>query len=124
MVIMKDFWKLFLERLRFKGELKYFLSSSARWSRRAPIQILEDMLRACVIDFRGKWDDHLPLLEFADNNSYTSYIRMAHCYAHYGRICRSLIGWFKIGKTGLIGQSLVHQSMEKVKVIQERFKTT
>ena len=29
------------------------------------IQTLEDMLRACVIDFKGSWDDHLPLIEFA-----------------------------------------------------------
>ena len=28
------------------------------------------MLRACVIDFKGSWDDHLPLIEFSYNNSY------------------------------------------------------
>ena len=41
------------------------------------IQILEDMLRACVLDFRGSWEDHLPLVEFAYNNSYQSSIEMA-----------------------------------------------
>src|SRR5262249_49120892 len=34
------------------------------------IQTLEDMLRACVMDFKGSWDEHLPLVEFAYNNSY------------------------------------------------------
>ena len=34
------------------------------------IQILEDMLRACVLDHRGSWEEHLPLVEFAYNNSY------------------------------------------------------
>ena len=38
------------------------------------IQILEDMLRACVMDFNGSWDTHLPLVEFAYNNSYQSMI--------------------------------------------------
>ncbi|GJU60389.1 putative reverse transcriptase domain-containing protein [Tanacetum coccineum] len=34
------------------------------------IQTLEDMLRACVIDFEKGWDKHLPLIEFSYNNSY------------------------------------------------------
>ena len=40
-------------------------------------QVLEDMLRACVLDFQGSWEDHLPLVEFAYNNSYHSTIGMA-----------------------------------------------
>ena len=87
------------------------------------IQTLEDMLRACVIDFKGSWDDHLPLIEFAYNNSYHSSIQMAPYEALYGRRCRSPIGWFEVGEAGLIGPDLVHQAMEKVKVIQERLKT-
>ena len=38
------------------------------------------------------------------------------------RRCRSPIGWFKVGEIGLIGQYLVHQAMEKVKVIQQSLK--
>ena len=49
---------------------------------------------------------------------------MALYEALYGRRCRSPIGWFEIGETGLIGPNLVHQAMEKVKVIQERLKTS
>ena len=41
------------------------------------IQTLEDMLRMCVMDLGGSWDDHLPLVEFAYNNSYHSSIEMA-----------------------------------------------
>ena len=51
------------------------------------IHTLEDMLRACVIDFKGNWDDHLPLIEFAYNNSYHSTIEMAKYEAFYERIC-------------------------------------
>ncbi|GJT10563.1 reverse transcriptase domain-containing protein [Tanacetum coccineum] len=53
------------------------------------IQTLEDMLRACVIDFGGSWDTHLPLAEFSYNNSYHSSIRCASFEALYGRKCRS-----------------------------------
>ena len=53
------------------------------------IQKLEDMLRMCVMDLKGSWDDHLPLVEFAYNNSYHSSIKMASYEALYGRKCRS-----------------------------------
>ncbi|WMV09503.1 hypothetical protein MTR67_002888 [Solanum verrucosum] len=58
------------------------------------IQVLEDMLRAWVIDSGGHWDKFLPLCEFSYNNSYHSSIDMAPFEALYGRICRSPIGWF------------------------------
>ena len=40
------------------------------------IKILEDMLRACG-NFKGNWDDHLPLIEFAYNNNHNYNIQMA-----------------------------------------------
>ncbi|KAI3744715.1 hypothetical protein L1987_57806 [Smallanthus sonchifolius] len=57
------------------------------------IQTLEDMLRACVIDFGGNWNSHLPLIEFSYNNSYHTSINMAPFEALYGRKCRSPISW-------------------------------
>ena len=48
------------------------------------------MLRACVIDFKGSWDEHLPLVEFAYNNSYQASIKAAPYEVLYGRKCRSL----------------------------------
>ncbi|WMV45483.1 hypothetical protein MTR67_038868 [Solanum verrucosum] len=82
------------------------------------------MLRVCVIDFKGNWDDHLPLIEFVYNNSCHSSIQMAPYEALYGRRCRSPIGWFEVGEARLIGPALVHQAIEKVKTIQERLKIT
>ncbi|WMV30230.1 hypothetical protein MTR67_023615 [Solanum verrucosum] len=60
------------------------------------IHTLEDMLRACIIDFKGYSDDHLPLIEFPYNNSYHSRIQMAPYEALYGRRYRSPIGWFEV----------------------------
>ncbi|GKA78830.1 reverse transcriptase domain-containing protein, partial [Tanacetum coccineum] len=57
------------------------------------IQTLEDMLRACVIDFRSSWDRHLPLVEFSYNNSYHTSIKVAPYEALYGRKCRSPLCW-------------------------------
>ncbi|GJZ68974.1 putative reverse transcriptase domain-containing protein [Tanacetum coccineum] len=69
----------------------YFLS-------RQTIQTLEDMLRACVIDFGKGWDRHLPLVEFSYNNSYHTSIKAAPFEALYGRKCRSPICWAEIKK--------------------------
>ena len=72
-----------------------------------------------MTNFRGNCDDHLPLIEFAYNNSYHSSIQMAPYEALYGRKCRSPIGWFEVGETKLIGPDLVQQAMEKVKLIRD-----
>nr|GEZ41361.1 putative reverse transcriptase domain-containing protein [Tanacetum cinerariifolium] len=64
-----------------------------------PISIISDrdsrlhMLRACVIDFRGGWDVHLPLVEFSYINEYHFSMRCAPFEALYGRKCRSPILW-------------------------------
>ena len=52
------------------------------------IQTLEDMLRCCILDLGGNWDDHLPLVEFTYNNSYQTSIGMAPYESLYGRPCR------------------------------------
>nr|GFA52488.1 putative reverse transcriptase domain-containing protein [Tanacetum cinerariifolium] len=60
------------------------------------IQTLEDMLRACVIDFGNGWVKHLPLVEFSYNNSYHASIKVAPFEALYGRKCRSPVCWAQI----------------------------
>ncbi|WMV33559.1 hypothetical protein MTR67_026944 [Solanum verrucosum] len=117
-----QFWKSFQKGLGSKVNLSIAFHPQTDGQEEHTIQTLEDKLRACVIDFKCNWDDHLPLIEFSYNNSYHSNIQMATYEALYGRRCRSPIGWFEVGEAGLIGQDLVHQAMEKVKVIQERLK--
>ena len=80
------------------------------------------MLRACVIDYKGNWDEHLPLIEFAYNNSHHASIGMTPYEALYGRRCRSPIGGYEVGEATLIGPELVLDAMEKVKLINERMK--
>nr|GEV27328.1 putative photosystem I PsaA/PsaB [Tanacetum cinerariifolium] len=60
------------------------------------IQTLEDMLRACVIDFEKGWDRHLPLVEFSNNNSYHTSIKAAPFEALYSQMeCNSDLEWLK-----------------------------
>ena len=84
------------------------------------IQILEDMLRECVLDFQGSWMEHFPLIEFKYNNSFQSSIGMAPYEALYGRPCRSPMCWTESGKATLIGPELVQETTEKLRVIRDR----
>ena len=86
------------------------------------IQTLEDMLRACVMEFRGSWDTHLLLMEFAYNNSYQVSIGMAPYEALYGRKCRTPICWDEVGERKLVGPEIVQVIYDKIKVIRDRLK--
>nr|GEV69545.1 putative reverse transcriptase domain-containing protein [Tanacetum cinerariifolium] len=80
------------------------------------------MLRACVLDFGGSWDVHLPLVEFSYNNSYHSSVRCASFEALYGRKCRSPIMWAEVGECQLIRHELVQETTENISQIKDRLK--
>ncbi|GJT64481.1 putative reverse transcriptase domain-containing protein [Tanacetum coccineum] len=84
------------------------------------IQTLEDMLRACVIDFGKGWEKHLPLVEFSYNNSYHASIKAAPFEALYGRKCRSPVCWAKVGDVQLTGPEIIHETTEKIVQIRQR----
>ncbi|GJR39719.1 putative reverse transcriptase domain-containing protein [Tanacetum coccineum] len=71
------------------------------------IQTLQDMLRACTIDFFGNWDTHLPLVEFSYNNSYHSSVKCAPFEELYGRKCRTPITLAEVGESKLLGPKIV-----------------
>ncbi|GKD56746.1 putative reverse transcriptase domain-containing protein [Tanacetum coccineum] len=84
------------------------------------IQTLEDMLRACVIDFGKGWERHLPLVEFSYNNSYHASIKTAPFEVLYGRKCRSLVCWAEVGYVQLTGPEIIHETTKKIVQIQQR----
>ena len=86
------------------------------------IQILEDMLRSCAIDYEGSWDRHIPLVEFVYNNSFQSSIGMAPYEALYGRKCRTPLCWTELSERKVIGPDLIRETEEKVKIIREKLK--
>ncbi|GKF70852.1 putative reverse transcriptase domain-containing protein [Tanacetum coccineum] len=88
------------------------------------IQTLEDMLRACVIDFGKGWDKYLPLLEFSYNNSYHASIKAAPFEALYGRKCRSLVCWTEVGDVQLTGPEIIHETTEKIVQIRQCLQAT
>nr|GFA56037.1 putative reverse transcriptase domain-containing protein [Tanacetum cinerariifolium] len=84
------------------------------------IQTLEDMLRACAIDFGKGWVNHLPLFEFSYNNSYHASIKAAPFEALYVRKCRSPVCWTEVGEAQILGPELIQETTEKIIQIKQR----
>jgi hypothetical protein len=85
-------------------------------------QILEDMLRACALEFPQKWDECLPLAEFSYNNSYQESIKMAPFEALYGRRCRTPLNWSEPGERSFFRSDMLKKTEEKVQQIIHNLK--
>lgn len=113
------FWRSFQETLGTRIDLSTAFHPQTDGQSERTIQILEDMLRACVLNFGGSWDAYLPLAEFTYNNSFQSSIQIAPYEALYGRRCHSLIGWFEVGEAKVLGPDLVQEAIDKVQLIKQ-----
>jgi hypothetical protein len=85
-------------------------------------QILEDMLRACVMEYPGSWDKNLPWAEFSYNNSYQESLKMAPFKVLYGRKCHTSLNWIKPGEKAIFGPNIVDEAKAMVRRIQENLK--
>ncbi|GJT42777.1 integrase, catalytic region, zinc finger, CCHC-type containing protein [Tanacetum coccineum] len=121
--IAKDLKAKILEAQR---EAAKDLKAPAEWTdgqSERTIQTLEDMLRECVMDFKGGWDTHLPLVEFSYNKNYHKSIKCAPFKALYGHKCRLPVIWAEIRESQLIGPEIVQETTKKIIQIKERLKT-
>ncbi|KAJ9567118.1 hypothetical protein OSB04_003084 [Centaurea solstitialis] len=116
------FWDILQEGLGTKLKLSIAYHPQTDGQSERTIQTLEDMLQSCIIDFSGNWDTHLPLVEFAYNNSYHSSIGMAPFEALYGRKCRTPTCWLEAGEKQFAGPEIIQETADKVKGIRERLK--
>jgi hypothetical protein len=116
------FWRAFQKALGTRLDLSTAFHPQTDGQSERTIQTLEDMLRACVLDFGGNWDKHLPLIEFSYNNSYHASIQCAPFEALYGRKCRSPLAWAEVGESQLIGPEIIVETTEKIAQIKERLK--
>ncbi|GJT31499.1 putative reverse transcriptase domain-containing protein [Tanacetum coccineum] len=116
-------WQAFQEALGTRLDMSTAYHPQTDGQSERTIQTLEDMLRACVMDFGGSWDTHLPLIEFSYNNSYHTSIKCAPFEALYGQKCRSPVIWTEVGESQLIGPEIMQETTEKIVQIREILKT-
>ena len=105
-----QFWKSFQKAMGTQLSMSTAFHPQMDGQSERAIHILEDMLRACGLDLKGSWDEHLPLVEFAYNNSYQASIQMAPYEALYGRPCRSPICWTEVGESSITGPDLIRDT--------------
>ena len=117
--IMAHFWKSFQKAMGTQLIMSTTFHPQTDGQLERTIQILEDMLHACVLDLKGSWEEHLPLVEFAYNNSYHASIQMTPYEALYGRPCRSSICWTEMGELSITGPDLIGDTFEKVDLIRK-----
>ncbi|GJW85537.1 putative reverse transcriptase domain-containing protein [Tanacetum coccineum] len=115
-----NFWRSFQKAMGTRLDMSTAYHPETDGQSERTIQTLEDMLRACVIDFGNGWEGHLPLIEFSYNNSYHASIKAAPFEALYGRKCRSPVCWAEVGDARLTGPELVHETTEKIVQIKHR----
>nr|GEX73317.1 putative reverse transcriptase domain-containing protein [Tanacetum cinerariifolium] len=114
------FWKSLNKALHTRLDMSITYHPETNGQCERTIQTLEDMLRACVLDFGKGWDKHLPLVEFSYNNSYHTSIKATPFEALYGRKCRSPICWAEVGDRQLTGPEIIHETTKKIVQIKSR----
>nr|GEX98322.1 putative reverse transcriptase domain-containing protein [Tanacetum cinerariifolium] len=109
-----NFWRSFQKALGTNISMSTAYHPETNGQSERTIQTLEDMLRACMIDFGKRWVKHLPLCEFSYNNSYHTSIKAAPYEALYGRKCRSPVCWAEVGEAQLTGPELIQETTKKI----------
>ncbi|KAJ9556252.1 LOW QUALITY PROTEIN: hypothetical protein OSB04_010866 [Centaurea solstitialis] len=117
------FWGKFHEDLGTRLQFSTAFHPQTDGQSERTIQTLEDMLRACVLDFGGSWDTYLPLAEFSYNNSFHASIGMPPYEMLYGRRCRTPICWGEVGQRELGSTEIVQKTTESIEMIRERLRT-
>ena len=117
------FWKSFQKAMGIQLMMSTAFHPQIDGQSERTIQVLEDMLPACVLNHKGRWEEHLPLVEFAYNNSYQASTQMTPYEALYGRPYRSLICWTEVGERSITGRDLIRDTFEKVSSIVKRLLT-
>jgi len=88
------------------------------------IQSLKDLLRTCILDHLGAWDEVLPLIKFTYNNNFHASIGMALYEALYGRRCKTPLYWYQDGEAALVRPELLEQTTKKVRMVRNRMQAS
>ncbi|WVZ52561.1 hypothetical protein U9M48_003609 [Paspalum notatum var. saurae] len=117
---------------RFWEQLHDSLDSKLRFSTAYPPQtdgqtkrinqILEDMLRACTIQYETSWDKSLPYAEFSYNNNYQASLKKSPFEALYGRRCKTPLFWNQTGEKQVFGPDLIRDAKQQNKMVRENLR--
>ncbi|WVZ80121.1 LOW QUALITY PROTEIN: hypothetical protein U9M48_027624 [Paspalum notatum var. saurae] len=116
------FWKSLHEALGTKLDYSTAYHPQTDGQTERVNQLLEDLLRACVLTYRPNWEDSLPFAEFSYNNSYQASIEMSPFQALYGRQCRTPLMWEEAGERQFFGPAMFEEAAENVAKVKENLR--
>ncbi|CAN6465575.1 unnamed protein product [Victoria cruziana] len=117
------FWKALQKVLGTQLKMSSAFHPQTDGQSKRTIMTIEDMLRACVLEWQGEWDKHLPLVEFVYNNSYHASIGMAPFEALYGRPCHTPGYWYDIADASFEDLLVLRYYEDQVHMIKDRLQT-
>ncbi|WVZ97365.1 hypothetical protein U9M48_042911 [Paspalum notatum var. saurae] len=85
-------------------------------------QILEDMLRACAVQYGTSWDKCLPYAEFSYNNSYQASLKKSPFEALYGKRCRTPLFWNQTGEKQVFGPDIIQDAEQQLRIVQKNLR--
>ncbi|GJS89365.1 putative reverse transcriptase domain-containing protein [Tanacetum coccineum] len=115
-----NFWRSLQKTLGTNLDMSTAYHPQTNEQSERTLQTLEDMLRACAIDFGKGWVNHLPLVEFSYNNSYHTSIKAAPFEALYGWKFRSPVYWTEVREVQLTVPEIVQETTKKIIQIKQR----
>ena len=122
-IFTSRFWRSFQEALGSELCMSTAYHPQSDGQTEAINKVLEDMLRAYVLDQGGSWEEHLHLAEFTYNNSFQNTIGMAPYEALYGKPCLSPMCWVESGERLVLGPDYIKETTEKISLIRRRMAT-
>nr|GEY01495.1 putative reverse transcriptase domain, ribonuclease H-like domain, aspartic peptidase domain protein [Tanacetum cinerariifolium] len=117
---VSNFWRSLRKSLGTNLDMSTAYHPQTDGQSERTVQTLEDMLRACVIDFGSGWDKHLPSADFSYNNSYHTSIKAAPFKVLYRRKCRYPICWSEVGDVQLTGPKMIRETTKMIVQIKNR----
>jgi hypothetical protein len=85
-------------------------------------QILEDMLRACALQYGRSWDKSLPYAEFSYNNSYQESLKMAPFEMLYRHRCQTPLFWSETRERKVFAPDILQEAKKQVRMVRENLR--
>ena len=117
------FWKKLHENLDTQLNFSSAYHSQTDSQTKRTNHILENMLRACALEYGTSWDKILPYTEFSYNNSYQASLKMSYFEALYGRKCKTPLHWSETGESQVFGPEILKEAEQQVQIIRENLRT-
>jgi transposase InsO family protein len=111
---VSKFWRSLHQALKTKLDFSSAYHPQTDGSTERVNQVLEDMLRACVLTYGKNWEDSLAFAEFSYNNGYHTSLKKAPFEVFYGRKCRMPLMWSEVGDRIIKSSDFIKAAEEKI----------